>query len=362
MKRRTQNLFLLASATALMSSLPSRADESGDRWRVTSSMSMGTMVMPSQTAEVCAARRPDAAPIKTDSNCQITENQHVGNKQTMKMHCGGAHPGDGTLEIVFDRPDHYHGQMVMTSQQGQMTMHMEGDKLAGQCDPTATKQQAQAMAAQARAQSVQNTKEACASSVKGLETSAFVGPLAACKDSESVRAYCEHVTTVEGFSTLSSREKSDATAPNMPAEMRDSMFHPLAASAKLCSFDVSQMRSKLCAGADGRSQAAFVVDQCPTQARALAQRECSGREQSTITLSPWGEFCGRYAAQQARTSPTATATSGQVTNSPAPAPAQQGASNTPQPPNNPSGVDQAKDAASSAINKGTSLIKGLFSH
>ena len=340
--------------------MPCHGDESGERWRVTSSLSMGSMVMPSQTAEVCTARRADAAPVKTESNCQITENKRVGNKQTMKMHCTGAHPADGTLEIVYDRSDHYHGQMLMTSQEGQMTMNMEGEKLAGTCDPNAKRQQAEAMAAQAKAQSVQNTKEACAASVKGLETSAFVGPIAACKDSESVRAYCEHARTVEGFSTLSSREQSDAAVQNMPVEMRESMGHPLAASAKLCSFDVSQLRSKLCAGADGRSQAAFVVEQCPAQARTLAQRECSGREQSSISSSPYGEFCGRYAAQQARTNPTASATS--TTAASTPAANQPGASNAPQAPSSTSPVDQAKNAASSAVSKGTGLLKGLFSH
>jgi len=352
MKRRTPCILALAPAIVGFTAMPCHGDESGDRWRVTTSLSMGTMVMPSQTAEVCAARRADAAPVKTDSNCQITENQRVGNKQTMKMHCGGAHPGDGTLEIVYDRADHYHGQMVMTTQQGQMTMKMEGDKLAGQCDPAAQKQQAEAMAAQARAQSVQNTKEACAASVKGLETTAFVGPLAACKDADSVKAYCEHARTVEGFTTLNSREHSDAALQSMPVEMRESMGHPLVATAKLCSFDISQLRSQLCASADGKSQAAFVVDECPAQARALAQRECAGREQSSATISPWGDFCGRYAAKQARSNSPATTVSA----------APPSANNAPQQPGNSSNVDQAKDAATNAINKGTNLLKGLFSH
>jgi len=371
MKRRTPYVLLLAAAIGVTFASPSRSDETGDRWRITSSMTMGAMTMPSNTSEVCAAHRTDAAPVKTDSNCQITENKRVGNKQTLKMHCSGAHPADATVEMVYDGPDHYKGQMLMTSEKGQMTMNMEGQKLTGTCDPSAQGQQARAMAEQLKGQNAANMQAACADSAKKLETMVFVGPMAQCKDADSVRAYCDHVRTVDGYSTLASREQGDAAVGNLPPNMRTAMAHPLTASGQLCSIDMSQLRNKLCASADGRTQAAFVVGQCPAQAGALAQRECSGRESSALLGSPYGEFCSRYAAQQTRTSPSGTvagsagagATAG-ATGSTAPAtpPAQGAAGNTSQQQGGSPTVDQAKDAATNAINKGTSLIKGLFGH
>ena len=363
MKRRIHRSMALVAAIALATlALPSEGAESGDRWRVSTSMTMGSTTMPTRTAEVCAVRRADAAPIHTESNCQITDNKRVGTKQTIKMHCTGKHPADATLEIDYDRADHYRGKMVMTSQQGEVVMNMEGEKLAGDCDPNAQKQQAQAMAEQYKSQMATNMQASCAQSVKGVETTAFVGPLAQCKDPETVRAYCERMQTHEGFEMLASREKDDASLKSMPAEMRESMGHPLGASAKLCSVDVSQLRTKLCASADGKSQASFILNQCPAQAQAIAQRECSGREPSAVTLSPYSEFCSRYAAQQSRTNPTAGTASAGATGAPAAAAQQGSASNAPAQPGSNSAVDQAKGAAASAVNKGTNLLKGLFGH
>lgn len=363
MKRRKHGSLGLIAAVAVMTiALSSEAAESGDRWRVSSSMTMGSMTMPTRTAEVCAARRADAAPVKTESNCQITENKRVGNKQTMKMHCSGAHPADATLEIVYDRADHYRGKMTMTSPKGQAEMTMEGEKLAGDCDPNAQKQQAQAMAEQYKSQRAANMQASCAQSAQGLETTAYVGPLAQCKDPDAVRAYCERMQTHEGFEMLSSRENDDASLKNMPAEMRESMGHPLEASAKLCSVDVSQLRNKMCGSADGRTQATFLLNRCPAQAKALAQRECSGREPSAVILSPYNEFCGRFAAQQTRTNPSTGTALINPPNATATTSQQGIASNAPAQPGSSSAMDQAKDAASSAVNKGTNLLKGLFGH
>ncbi len=363
MKRRIPCSAAIVAAIAItIISLPSQGAESGDRWRVSSTVTMGSMTMPSQTSEICTARRADAAPVKTEGNCQVIDNKRVGNKQTIKMHCSGEHPADATLEITYDRADHYLGKTTMTSPQGQFVANTEGQKLAGDCDPNAQMQQNQAMAAQIQSQRTANTQAGCSKAASSLDTSAFVGPFAQCKDPDAVRAYCEHMQTQEGFETLASREKDDTSLKSMPAEMRQSMGHPLAASAKMCSLDVSQLRTKLCASADGRSQAAFVLNQCPAQAKTIAQRECSGREQSTITLSPYGEFCARYAAQSTRTNPPAGTATVSAPNAPA-TPAQQGsASNAPAQPGGTSAVDQAKNAASSAVDKGTSLIKGLFGH
>jgi Protein of unknown function (DUF3617) len=363
MKRRIPSPMALIAATAVATiALPSLGAESGDRWRVTSSMTMGSMTTPSRTSEICAPRRADAPPVKTENNCQVTDNKRVGNKQTTKLHCSGEHPSDATLEIVYDRADHYRGKMTVTSQKGQVVMNTEGEKLAGDCDPNIQTQQNLAMAEQLKSQGTANMQASCTQAASSLETSAFVGPLAQCKDPDAVRAYCEHMRTHDGFAKLASREQNDANLKSLPAEMRESMGHPLAASAKMCSLDVSQLRTNLCASADGKSQAAFILDQCPAQAKAIAQRECSGREPSTVTLSPYSEFCSRYAAQTARANPSASTATGTAPNAPA-TPAQQGtAGNAPQQPGSTSAVDQAKNAASSAVDKGTNLLKGLFSH
>jgi len=363
MKRRIRcSMAFVAAITVATIALPSVGAETGERWRVSSTMTMGSMTMPTQTAEICGARKGDTAPIKSEKNCEVTENKHVGNKQTIKMHCTGEHPADATVEITYDRTDHYLGKMTMVSQKGQVVMNMEGQKLAGTCDPDLQKQQNQAMAEQIRSQRAANMQSGCANAATSLETTAFVGPLAQCKDPDGVRAYCERMQTHDGFETLSSREKDDASLKSMPAEMRESTGHPLGASAKLCSVDVEKLRTKLCTSADGRTQATFLLNHCPAQTKTIAQRECSGREPSAITLSPYAELCSRYAAQQTRTNPSAGTASVGAPNAPATAGQQGSATNAPAPSSGTSTVDQAKNAASSAVNKGTDLIKGLFSH
>ncbi|SPE30349.1 exported hypothetical protein [Burkholderiales bacterium] len=363
MDRRTRIALLIAVLVASAGAVSAFAAEAGDRWRVTSSMTMGSMAMPAHTAEVCAARRPDAAPVKADSNCQVSDVQRVGNRQTLKMHCSGNPPVDSTMEIVYDRPDHYRGQMSMSAAQGPMVVTMEGEKLAGDCDPGAQQRQAQAAGTQMNAQNQQAMKAGCSDSASKLEYAAFLGPMAMCKDADSVKAYCEQMRTHEGFLKLATREQDDdPNLKNVPASLRASMVHPLTGSASLCAIELPPLRAQLCASAESKRQFAFLAGQCPVESRALAQRECSGRDQTTVTLGPYREFCGRYASEQARGATGATNAATTASSAHPPPGAKPASSDVPKQDDAASATDKAKDAATDALNKGTQMLKGLFSH
>jgi len=132
----------------VLSSIPVRAadtppanaaKETGDRWEVTSKMSMEglPMELPAQTQKVCAAKEWKAPPAAMDERqkCQSSDFKSAGSKVTWKVRCAGPPEMTGDGEITRNGADAYTGQIRFTSEDGTMTMKLNGRRV-GACDPS----------------------------------------------------------------------------------------------------------------------------------------------------------------------------------------------------------------------------------
>lgn len=108
----------------------------GDLWEVTSQMSMDGMdlPMPAQKLKVCSPKewtRPPA-PANEDQKCVNSEFVIDGPKSTWKTTCENP-PMTGTGEITRDGDAAYSGAIKFTSNQGNLTIKLDGHRV-GDCD------------------------------------------------------------------------------------------------------------------------------------------------------------------------------------------------------------------------------------
>lgn len=113
------------------------------KWEVTTQMEMPGMPMqlPATTRTQCVTQAHEDDPASTlpngspdpQADCKASDYRRDGNKVTWKLTCTGSEPMTGEGAIVVDG-DRYDGTMVMTMDQGSMTMKYAG-KRVGDCAP-----------------------------------------------------------------------------------------------------------------------------------------------------------------------------------------------------------------------------------
>ena len=113
------------------------------KWEVTTQMQMpGVPVqLPANTRVQCVTKAQQEDPASTlpsgspdpKADCKASDYHRDGNKVTWKLTCTGSQPMTGQGAIVVDG-DRYDGTMVMTMDQGSMTMKYAG-KRVGDCTP-----------------------------------------------------------------------------------------------------------------------------------------------------------------------------------------------------------------------------------
>jgi hypothetical protein len=113
------------------------------KWEVTTQMEMPGMPMqlPATTRTQCVTQAQQDDPASTlpsgspdpQADCKASDYRRDGDKVTWKLTCTGSQPMTGQGSIVVDG-DRYDGTMVMTMDQGSMTMKYAG-KRVGDCAP-----------------------------------------------------------------------------------------------------------------------------------------------------------------------------------------------------------------------------------
>ena len=107
------SLLVLASALAA----PVLAQEKGNEYEVTVNMEIKGMpsAMPPRTTKVCMAkngRDESYVPMRSGSDCRITDRRKTGNTLAYKMECTGKDPIAGEGEVTY-AADSYSGKMHM---------------------------------------------------------------------------------------------------------------------------------------------------------------------------------------------------------------------------------------------------------
>lgn len=278
---------LSLSGTALAAAGADIPPEPGEKWKVTTSMSMMGMSMPGMTTEVCSPKNSDQAPVEPNKDCEITDRRRVGNKETFRMRCTGKQQMEGTMEIEHLGKDHYRGKMLAKMAEGEMTMNYEGQKIPGECDAAEMKRKVAAMQGQAAAASARM----CADAAARGEVTMFVGANAVCKDPKDKQAFCAGAQTHKGFAALAARERS-----YQQMGVADVNGKAMSQSAAACGFKVDAVRTSLCGSAQGKGEWAFLAGECPAIADPLAQRECAGRGFTTPVAAQYRDFCSAYAS------------------------------------------------------------------
>ncbi len=143
----TSRFFLRLATTAflLLLSLPlpatepapaAAADQAGDLWEVTSKMSMEGMPMdlPAQKTKVCTPKVWTQAPAMDPRHkCTTSDFVRTPDKASWKVSCDGPPAMTGEGEVAFQGTDAYTGSVKFTSEDGNMTVKLNGRRTGG-CD------------------------------------------------------------------------------------------------------------------------------------------------------------------------------------------------------------------------------------
>jgi len=113
------------------------AKDPGEKWEVTSQMSMEgmPMAMPARTSTVCAPKEWKEPPAGSDEGqkCQTSDFKVVGTKATWKVTCAGPPAMTGEGEITRESADAYSGTIKFTSEGSSITIKLRGKRL-GTCE------------------------------------------------------------------------------------------------------------------------------------------------------------------------------------------------------------------------------------
>ena len=111
------------------------------KWEVTTQMQMPGLQLPPMTRNQCVTKAQQDDPASTlpsgspdpQAKCKTSDYHRDGKTITWKLTCTGSQPMTGQGSIVLEG-DRYDGTMVMTMDQGSMTMKYAG-KRVGDCAP-----------------------------------------------------------------------------------------------------------------------------------------------------------------------------------------------------------------------------------
>lgn len=261
----------------------------GERWNVTTSMTMEGMSLPSRTIEVCKPKdSQDAAPTPEDSNCKLVDHKVSGNKTTGRIVCTGKDEMEGTFEGIIDGPDHYRGKMIMKAAGGEMTMTYAGRRLPGECDAGEMERKGRQALAKVQGDMAKMCREN-AEKKYGLGYAMFVGRDALCKDPKDKRTFCANVQGYEAVDFLTRHQNDPSTGRPAWEQV-----------APYCGVDAQGKVDELCRSAEGDGQWEFLAAHCPALSAQLAQRECAGRSYTTFPVAEkYRTFCSLYGSAQA---------------------------------------------------------------
>ena len=276
---------LLGWGGAAGAGAPPAAGTKGVVWESTNEMEAAGMVMPPQTARHCAPEGEWTEPPRTqpdDSKCKMTELKQSGKTTTWKMACDGPEKMSGQGTMTRDG-DTYRGSMSFTSAGGSGRMKMSGRKVGGACElgkplPGDDRQaQVMALLEQSKQDSARGIDQECRKAAKNVEPTLFLMTGAfTCKGTPHQAEFCKRLQTVEGFQRA-----------------RKGGEESLERSAALCQVDLAALRGRFCTEAGKKKDLAFLGANCPAERKALAQKECAGKEDSNLA-SEIREFCLTY--------------------------------------------------------------------
>jgi hypothetical protein len=307
---------------------PVQAAADGERWEVTTSMSMAGFSMPATTRSVCTPRGSDAAaPMGDDGQCTMKDVQRSGNTVRWKAFCK---EGSGTGEMTYQGRESYTGTMVITTNGQTATMKLAGKRQPGSCDPAEAGRAAQAQIAAIRGQNERVTAQLCEGAVRDMRPETLqVGKLC---DAHYKSEFCKNLALPDGFATLAGRSRG---APSGAGTELDK-------AGTLCAVEIPALRNRLCTQAEKQETLNFLASACLGEGKygqRIAERECAGRGFTSPAAAKYRDFCSAYVARGLARAPAEAAP-------PAPAPANPG--------------QEAKDKALEALDKGKNLLKGLF--
>lgn len=353
----------LALAAALSAPFAVSAAGSDELWEVTTQMNIPGMPAGGQTSQVCRDKDLRKADQGRDKDCTITDLKQSGTHTTIRMSCPG---GDTMIEQDFNASrTEYKGTITMSrGGKRQMVMNTSGRKI-GSCDAQQARSEMAGKAAAAKAQGEDYKRQAdaalinaCNQAADGMNAGQFgvYGPCrgdpATCTKikadvaknqpavastcSAKVAEFCTRYQTQEGFA----RAKASKDG------------------ADLCGLNAAKVKASLCPNALRTESLGFLGSYCPAEAKTLAQKECVGRDYTSMTGKYRG-FCSTYLASAQEAEEAAEPAAGRAR------PAARGedsgqrqTSAQPQPPQN--AGDAAKQAIDQGIGQGLNKLKGLF--
>ena len=302
-------LRLAAASCGLLLAAGALAADTGIYWEQTVQMEMPGMpfAMPPQKLKVCMPADQWDRPPKDakDKNCEVKDVKLSGQTMRWKIACTGEHAMTGDGELTRSG-DSYKGQSHMVMAQGEMTMKFSGKKLGGECDPGEQKRQAEAMKAKAEAQQADSQKKMaemertqCDSAIKTMQAQAVAGQRPLCADPAKKAEFCARLRTAAGWRMASAHgEMERATNGALPGPK---------AAGQACGTDLEKVKAELCARGEKVDDLDFLAEQCPEQSKALALRECSGRDYTAMAGSRYAGFCAKAwdGSEEAQAAPKA---------------------------------------------------------
>jgi len=269
----------------------------GEWWESTVQMSMAGMEgmhMPPMTTKFCRPKNAawnDPPPMDKKSDCKVTDQKATPNHLSWKMACTNPQM-TGSGEMTTSGPDGFSGTIAMTMAQGAMNMKMSGRRVGGDCDAEAPRRQVVEMLEKGEAAKVQMCKEEAGK----LDFEIFSSAGSPCTDPADKADLCRRLGTMEGYKTVAGNLAVDCSAEKGPSER-------MVQAAAFCGTTVEALRNPLCEEALKNESLEFLGSCCPVQAQPLAQKECAGRKYTDLAGTKYGDFCGRFAADQLATKP-----------------------------------------------------------
>lgn len=294
--------------------------EPGTYWEHSVQMEAAGFALPPQKQKICVplAGFRDPPGSKSD-DCKMTDVVQRGNRMTWKMTCPSSKmTGEGEMVSTADS---YTGKFFMKSPDGDMRANMTGKKLGGECDAGEKRREVQAQVQQAKERQAQAITQSCDEGAKSLTLELFTGPGALCKEPAQKAQLC---------ASFANRKYCKEAFGQGESRFRD--------VAAFCGKDPQALRAQCCADALKELSIDFVGQNCPEQRKELAQRECAGRDYSTVDPK-FASFCNRYAREMLEATAAQNRAKAKAT-----APVK----------------DPGQKAQDQAVDQGKKAVKGLF--
>jgi len=288
---------------------------SGIRYQVTSKMEMVGMpfAMPARTDEVCGPKNAAAESlVPKQDNCTVHDYRASGNKASFRMVCTGKDAMTGTGEFEMLGANGYRGKMSMETEGQQMLMNFEGKRL-GDCDYS--KEGPQAKVNQMLAESCDDMLKESGVTLLSVGNQ-FTAPGAMCLPQKA--AYCKKVAPLAGDlkavrekdAMEASIRKQGASAPTQWDSFQGCGMSRASILAKDCTKAESvgdyafigalcpDRLAAACGRADPMKDFDFLIEKCPARAGEIAAQQCSSRDFTAMSVSPYRDFCSSYAGDR----------------------------------------------------------------